>query len=110
MSSNSSGRNAAQRDRERRAAARAKRQAAKAASGETTPPPAADPAPDTVAARRPVAAPARREPKAVAPLPPAEADGVAMPLGDRQGDVATWAMLAVVFLLALLVVAVAAAS
>ena len=113
-SSNSSSRNAAQRERERRAAARAKRQAAKAAA---TPAHAegATGEPREQLREQPreqqherVAVPARKETKGAVMVPDAEA--AALPMADQHGTTATWMMLAVVVLLGLLAIAVMAAS
>ncbi|MGC4106651.1 MAG: hypothetical protein QM753_09935 [Thermomicrobiales bacterium] len=109
MSSNSSNRTAAQRERDRRAAAKAKRQASAASAAEA---PATAPVVEkvdqaVVVERKATPSPARKDVKA--PIV-ADADAVAIPLGDEHGEVATWMMLGVVFLLALLVVAIASAS
>lgn len=108
MSSNPSNRTAAQRERERRAAARAKRQAAKAVSADVPTDPAGKTVDQAVVVeRKATPAPARKDVKA--PVV-ADADAVVIPLGDEHGDIAIWMMLGVVFLLALLVIAVASAS
>lgn len=110
MSSTPSNRNAAQRERERRAAAKAKRQASKAASSEPAAP-VVEPVERAVVARKATMAPARKEAKAVvAPAAVVDPETIAVPLGDPQGDVASWMMLGILFLLALLVVAVVFAS
>lgn len=114
MSNNASNRTAAQREREKRAAAKAKRQAAKAVPGAGIEPdgPIAVPGEQSPAARTPAPSTAssvgRKESKgATLAVNP---DVSALPLGDQHGTVATLLMLAVLALLALLVIAVAAAT
>lgn len=113
MSSNASNRNAAQRERERRAAAKAKRQAAKANPAARV---AADvPVREAKAAADPLKSTpmagsgnARKETKGATLV--ADPDAAVMPMGDRNGMVATWMMLALLVLLGLLAIAVTAAS